>query len=183
MISQHISVFLLFLFCFLSRINGLSGCKPLCLSHSLVEVSFLIGLCFWSVFVTKTIFCFRKWSYDNECEILFWVFWTSVPFWVILEKFCLCNYKYFLTLNNLIADLKSILIQSSWNFSRVESEQKWDLKQKQNQIRTGQRMMVDDQITLIGLTFKMLKIYLSNFSKSNFCSYLAVIWKKKGFHC
>jgi len=45
-------------------------------------------------------------------------------------------------------------------------------KMKTNQNRVG-GIMVDDKIKLIG--FKMLKTYLPDFSKSNLCSYLAVI--------
>lgn len=54
------------------------------------------------------------------------------------------------------------------NKSRIKTKQN-----KKKQVKTGQGIMVDDQIKVNRA--QMLKITLLNFPKSNFCSYLAVI--------
>lgn len=73
------------------------------------------------------------------------------------------------------------LIQSLLSFRVSENFPKLNLnksriKNKNTQIKTGQGMI---RSKVVG--FQMLKISLSNFSKSNLCSYLAVIGRRKGF--
>lgn len=91
------------------------------LSCMLMWTSFLIGLYLMLLWQ-------RQGSKARIMNVRFWVFRTTVSFRVVLEKYCLYNFKYVLTLNTLIADIVFSLSEylKLLKFSQIGSEQKQD---------------------------------------------------------